>query len=354
MKIGIVTHPLLGNYGGILQNFALQQVLKKLGYSPITIDYLPYTTTLVGYILASIKSLLLFFTPKRRRFRPYRLHRSKPFDSFVQNHIVLTKTYANYTSSVINEYQLDALITGSDQVWRPMYVNDIDAMFLGFAESNSIKKISYAASFGVDTWEYSEEETKHCKKLAHMLDVVTVRESSGVKLCKQYLDVEATEVLDPTLLLDKEDYNSICAHIPMASESFLASYVLDLTPEKQNYIERIAVDLGLPLKIFGVDQNMTLSVEEWLAMFRDASFIITDSFHGSVFSLIYNKPFIAIGNGERGLSRFYSLLDKFSLSGRLVTSLASVDLFSMPLINWEHVNDRRKALKDLSLRFLQF
>lgn len=354
MKIGIVTHPLLGNYGGILQNFALQQAIKKLGHSPITIDYLPYTTTLVGYISASIKSLLLFFTSKRRRFIPYRLHRSKLFNSFVQNHIVLTKSYTNYTASVINEYQLDVLITGSDQVWRPIYVNDISAMFLSFAESSPIKKISYAASFGVDTWEYSEEETKRCKKLAHMLDAVTVRESSGVYLCKQYLDVEATEVLDPTMLLDKEDYNSVCAHIPVASESFVASYVLDLTPEKQSYIKKIADDLGLPLKIFSVDKNTTLSIEEWLAMFRDASFIITDSFHGSVFSIIYNKPFIAIGNGERGLSRFHSLLDRFNLSDRLVTSFASVDSFSFSVIDWKYVNDRRKVLKDLSLRFLQF
>lgn len=354
MKIAIVTQPLKGNYGGFLQNFALQQVLKKLGHKVVTIDYIPHDYTIVRFILSSIKTILFSITPRRRKFIPYTFKRTHLFDGFVRKNINVTEQCSKYKRSMLDKYGIQAVITGSDQVWRPMYNDNLGAMFLDFVPSGKMKKVAYAASFGVDNWEYTPEETELCKKLAQEFDVVTVREASGVDLCKKHLTVQATEVLDPTLLLNKEDYENVCSDVACIKSPFLASYVLDLTLEKKQYIEKIAEDLNLPLKLYGIAENAELSIEEWIAMFRDAAFVVTDSFHGSVFSIIFNKPFISIGNENRGLSRFQSILDKFGLLSCLTTDLQTVDLNAIMAIDWLAVNTKRKALQDYSIQFLKF
>lgn len=357
MKIGIVTQPLHANYGGILQNYALQQVLKRLGHEPITIDYYWHTSRWI-YLLSCIKTLLLYFIPKKRRkFNPYsitkRTERSLQNERFVRKYISITNPTRKYNNSIIKKYNLDALVTGSDQVWRPMYNPCLKDMFLGFVKSNDVKKVAYAASFGTDLSEYTETQIKRCRKYAQKLNAISVRESSGVVLCRQYFEVDAIEVLDPTLLLNKEDYMAICESVPLDKNIFLAAYVLDIDDKKKAFIQDIANKLGLSVKFLSADNEATLSIEEWLAMFRDATYVITNSFHGSVFSIIFNKPFISIGNSHRGLSRFHSLLDKFNLYNRLVdeTTIANIPYINQE-INWTHVNENRNNLKSKSLNFL--
>ena len=353
MKIGIVTLPLLVNYGGVLQNFALQQVLKRLGHEPITIDYLP-EFHIHRYLLSCAKTLFLFFIPgKRRPFLPLRLQRSLFLTPFVDKYISKTRTVRKYSSSLIDEYGFEGMISGSDQVWRPMYNMYLKDMFLHFVKQTDVRKIAYAASFGVDNWEYTEKQTRYYSRLAKKFDAISVREDSGIHLCQNYLHVDAVEVLDPTLLLDKKEYERLCAEIPVCTDSFLASYVLDMTPEKDAFIHKLAMERGLSVKAFSADRKATLSIEQWISMFRDASYIVTDSFHGTVFSIIFNKPFISIGNKERGYSRFQSLLGKFNLENRLV-STEDFDKKISNEINWNEVNSQHQDWQKRSINFLKF
>ena len=353
MKIGIITQPLIANYGGTLQNFALHQVLKLLGHDPITIDYIQAPISYFRYVLSLCKSMALFFIPNKRR--PFTIRhipkRNAIMEAFVRKHIAVTRQVSSYTPDLIKEYGLEAIITGSDQVWRPRYNRFLEDMFLRFAKDARIKKVVYAASFGVDFWEYTDEQTVACKKWIQQLDSVSVREASGIDLCKRYFNVEAIEVLDPTLLLDKEDYENVCKDVPKEEKSFVASYILDFTPEKERFICKMAAEKGLSVRIFSAGKDMKWSVEEWLSMFRDADYIVTDSFHGTVFSIIFNKSFISIGNPSRGMSRFYSLLDKFGLQQCL---LAEDNLEDGMLrdVDWEYTNRIRNEWKMQAFDFL--
>ncbi len=319
MKIGIVTQPLLNNYGGYLQAWALQEQLRKMGHEPITIDYLPPQKSWYKFIFSWCKTIVLkcIDNRKKRQFiKPFK--RSEKFHIFLQKNMVLTPIVHCYTSDLVTKFGFDALIVGSDQVWRPCYNKFLEDMFLRFAYNDNIIKIAYAASFGVDNWEYSDTEEKSCRLYAKSFDAISVREESGITLCKKHLGIDAIEVIDPTLLHSKEDYEKLCANIPRIVEPFLAGYILDFSSEKQAFIEKISRQYGLKFRIFSANADAKLSIEDWLAIYRDASYIITDSFHGTIFSIIFHKPFLSITNESRGSSRFNSLLKKLKLGDRLM------------------------------------
>ena len=317
MKISIVTQPLLNNYGGNLQNFALQKSLEKLGHKSTTIDFLRIPTCSFWIQICSwIKTILFFFIGKRRPFYRYsykgvRMPVSQNFlDSFVN------KTGKCYKYSVKLLAGCDAIVVGSDQVWRPKFNYRIEDMYLKFAEKMPVKRIAYAASFGVDNWEYSIKQTAKCANLAQKFDAISVREESGVKLCKENLGIDAIWVLDPTLLLTRDDYLPICKEVPINSEKYLAVYVLGENEQVVATYEKEAAQRGLVVKKFHANAKSTLTVPEWLAMFRDASYVVTDSFHGTVFSIIFGKKFKCIYNKGRGAARFDSLLKLYN-SGKL-------------------------------------
>lgn len=316
MKIGILTQPLKSNYGGVLQNWALQQVLIKLGHEPVTIDYLP-PLPWKKFILSTMKSLVYWFIPSRRRTFLRRKYRRKPvFGDFMEKNVRTTHVCGSYSMRVVREYGMEALVVGSDQVWRPLYnQNCLYDMFLRFAWRFGGKKIAYAASFGVDAWEFSDKQTSVCARLARGFDALSVREESGVRLCLQHLGVKASAVLDPTLLVGKEEYAKLCADVPPAGEEFLAAYVLDTSGEAEEVISEEAGNRGLPVRRFLTGEKAELTMAEWLSVFRDASFIVTDSFHGTVFSIIFGKPFRCVVNKSRGGARFEDLLGKYRSGG---------------------------------------
>lgn len=317
MKIAIVTLPLLNNYGGLLQNYALQTILKKIDHETVTFDYEYYETPLWMYVLSWMKTLLFFFVPgKRRKFARIskKEKREECFERFIE--CFIKKTEKTKKLKNCNVDLIDVILVGSDQVWRPKYNHYLEDMFLGFARNLPVRRVSYAASFGVDEWEYTPKQTKVCSALAKKFNAISVREESGVKLCKDHLGVDATWVLDPTLLLKKEDYLKLCQEVPVNSCCFMAVYVLNLNDSVKATYESIAKEKNLEVKYFAADANATLSVPEWLAMFRDASYVVTDSFHGTVFSIIFEKEFKCIYNETRGAARFESLLNLYN-SGKL-------------------------------------
>lgn len=318
-KVTIITQHLLNNYGGLLQNFAIQRILKKLGHESITIDYMRTIApkSFKQYLISWMKSFLCLFIPWKKR--PFERHNYRGERLYWSNEFVSKWIKIKYRCYRYNAKMLDGsdiVIVGSDQVWRPKYNYRIEDMFLKFAEKKSIKRIAYAASFGVDEWEYTPRQTKICAGLAKKFHAISVREESGVMLCKEKLGVEATWVLDPTLLLDKEDYCEVCKDIPVVREKILVAYVLDNNKDIRLLCESIAAERRLTLKFFGAGTDTNFTVPEWLAMFRDASYIVTDSFHGTVFSIIFGKDFKCLYNKSRGSARFDSLLKLYE-SGKL-------------------------------------
>ena len=206
MKIGIVTLPLWGNYGGILQNYALQYTLRNLGHDPITFDLMPGSTGLkylfffarnfISWILGRSKSFFLPYAAKRNVVN---------IEKFVSDNITVTPPFWNtYSNRLIISNNIDVVIVGSDQVWRPKYSRNLKDMYLAFCKSIAIKKISYAASFGTDEFEYSSKSIKTYSKLLKYFNAVSVREKSGVSILQKLGRDDAIQVLDPTLLLQKK------------------------------------------------------------------------------------------------------------------------------------------------------
>ena len=256
-----------------------------------------------------------------------------------------------YSIEDINLPAADITIVGSDQVWRREYNNDLYAMYLSFAKNIGLK-ISYAASFGIDYWNYSEEQTRKCAILAKQFKAISVREESGIKLCNDYLGVDAVNVLDPTLLLQKEEYENLCVSVEKPNEPTLYAYILDINQEKREILSKIAAEKNLVLKIVQADNNAILTVPQWIAMFRDAEFIVTDSFHGTLFSIIFRKDFLTIGNKGRGMSRFTSILSKVGLEERLVNDF-STDFQTKPEINWSATEKLLEREIEKSYEFLK-
>ena len=349
MRIGILTSSIAGNYGGIMQNYALQQVLKLWGHIPITIDhYKPYSR--VRWILGRIKGLL-----KSSKidvpFPWYGRVGSKKILRFAFRNIDRTNSVRLITSDIINRNKLDAIIVGSDQVWRLKY-NNIEASFLSFAEGYDLKRIAYSASFGVEQWDYPESLTKRCKELVEKFDAVSVREKSDVELCANNLGIKVTHTLDPTLLLSNDSYVEICKDVPRNPNKYLFAYILDPSFEKQALVEQFAAKRGLSLTMRNAENNLKKddSIESWLACFRDTDFVITDSYHGTLFSIIFNKDFLTINNHGRGQSRFKSILGQLELLDRFTDGCHIVD--ELVQIDWDRVNKILAKEKSNSLEYL--
>jgi len=333
------------NYGGILQNYALQKVLKDMGHEVWTIDR-NFNSPPYRKYASIIKRMLL--KPFNRN-APIRVWPTKKEEeiitqyirAFIKNNIQTTEkiTSTKQLKRLHKKYAFDAYIVGSDQVWRPRYSPCLTNYFLDFLENDhNVKKIAYAASFGVDEWEFTQEQTKECARLAKQFHAISVREDSGIELCKKYLGVDAVHLLDPTLLLNKEDYLSLINNASTTpSKGNLFVYILDKDEKKTNIVNEVAkyrnlTPFELLPKQFLIEANKSEiekciypPIEQWLRAFVDAEFIITDSFHGTIFSIIFEKPFLVIGNKKRGISRFNSLLDLLNLRQRKIDEVENID-----------------------------
>ncbi len=383
MKIGIITQQLKNNYGGLLQNFALQTVLKQYGHEPKTMNHINKKISPLRLFIHKTKKRILHFLFPDKYDKPCAFVNAEQekiirryTKEFVNKYISTTKTIDTEDGfyEIAMEEKFQAFIVGSDQCWRPKYSPYFSAMFLSFVRNrNDIKRISYATSIGVDRWDMSNSESKYYAELAKLFNLVTVREASAIDICKKYLNVNAIQVLDPTMLLKKEDYiELINKEKEEQSQGDLFYYILDPTIEKQAFISRIEKEMGL--KAFKVlpkykeeyctKEHLTKHIEDcvyppvtkWLRGFYDAKMVVIDSFHGAVFSILFNKPFWVIGNKYRGNTRFDSLLSTFSLQDRFLKTdeLTSVDI--QKNIDWNYINEildkKRIFSKELLIKTL--
>ena len=372
-KIGILTQPLAGSYGGILQAYAMQKILFQLGYDSIILNRVtsPSFNT-ARYIWRTMK-FLGGQSPKIRVW-PNRVESQIIYQHTFRfiNQYLNVSPELNSTSKLkryVTENDFMGFVVGSDQVWRKSYSPCIENYFLDFIDGDdSFRKIAYAASFGIDYWEYGKARTKYFSHLAKQFDAIGVREDTAVDLCEQFLNVNATHVLDPTMLLDKGVYGDLAMSNTKSPSGDLFAFILDRSDEKSAFIDQVGKKLGLtpyellPNKHFStIKSNIELEdcivppIEQWLRNIMEAKFVVTDSFHGTVFSIIFNKPFITIANKSRGLTRFSSLLKTFGLTNRLVfLSKVLIKSSESSLIGLETniVNEKLKYSSNKSLKFL--
>lgn len=374
MKIGIITLPFNSNYGGLLQAFALQTVLKQMGHEvwsvnrrnrimPFKIKVLSSTNRLIKSILKGEMGVIRSWATAEEE-----LVIDQHTNRFLSENIRTTdfmKSEKDFEKLV--RYKFDAYVVGSDQVWRPKYSPRLTNHFLGFIDGTAdTKRISYAASFGVDNWEFTPEQTGECKKLVAKFNAVSVREDSAVKLCKENFGIDATQVLDPTLLLPKEEYIRLVEKdkIPECNGTLL-TYVLDKSPDKQEFIKKIISETGLnevsimPKSLFRdagrkkINDCIYPPVTAWLRGFMDAKYVVTDSFHGMAFAIIFNKPFLALGNTKRGMTRFSSLVKLLGLEDRIILTADSnlTEKLYVP-IDFQKVNEILKTKQLEAFKFL--
>lgn len=357
-KIGILTLPIKTNYGGILQAYALLTFLRKEGYDAWFIKrrWNSERQSLPHKIAKKLYHALVI-----RKFNRFINQYIQPQTEVIDTH---KKVY-----SLLNR-GFEAFIVGSDQVWRMCNVRGADYnYFLDFTEGYDIKRIAYAASFGVDYWDdiHPDESLPKVKGLLQKFNAVSVREDTGVKLCESLFDINAQHVLDPTLLLDKEEYiYNFKLHIKQKKN--IAVYILDMNDKKMQIIQAISKKMSMPIKytnnsscIFkkclpkSMEEMQKPGVKDWINTIGESSFVITDSFHGTAFSIIFEKEFIAIGNIERGLTRFQSLLKLFDLDKRLILKPETLDINTIisNSIDYNRVNAIKKKKQQDVIDFIR-
>lgn len=350
-KIGILTFqfPENRNFGASLQSYACMKLLKKFNKNVELINYYKndFDYSFKERILSWIES---------NKFFEY----NKKFLNLTR------KITSNENLDFLNK-EFDTFIVGSDQVWRDKYLNKkTKHYFLDFVDDNK-KKIAYAASFGIDFWEGDKRLTEEIKTLIKKFDSISVREESGIDICRDTFGIDNVIcVLDPTLMISKEDYQPILddwkdkSHL---KKKYIAHMLLDdnekLKRESQNIADYLKADInyikGKYKKILWKNYFAYNKVSQWLTYLKDAELIITDSFHCTVFSLIFHKKFIVVANPVRGIARLETLLGKVGLKDRFFTNIEDVmksGIFDKE-IDYNEVDKKLEVHRRYSMEFLK-
>jgi len=376
MKIGQIT--LLGrnfnhNFGATLQAYALHRVLASEGYQVELIDYVPTSPTfshhlrrfyrLINiedpiYVLRRFPTWLLKKLGKRKSKPTPEFHeRIKKFEEFKRRYIKFTSnTFHEINELKILNSKYDAYVVGSDVVWSPRYndENRLKTYLLTFVDNGL--KISYAASVGdrnIPKWA-----CKIFRKYLKDFDAVSVRERASAEVIKKCTQIEPKVVLDPTALLDKDEWVKIAKPPEKYPEKpYILVYDLKRSAEILSQIKRIAEKMGLEIVTYSHSENnisfYSYGPQEFIWLYKNADFVVTSSFHGTVFAVLFNKPFYAIDPEPYAPSaRITDFLNHLNLEERFVKDPTNLAVLSFE-IEWERSNKKLKSKRNQSLKFLR-
>ena len=361
-KVGIITFHNEQNYGAVLQAYALQETVKKLGCESYIINYIEpvekhwksiFTekqklNNIKIWLKIIITNIVYFKKNKRRK---------KNFYKFINKNIKLYGKYKNENQLKNNAPDLDIYITGSDQVWNTKITKGLkDAYTLNFGNSNIIRA-SYAASLGND--KVDEREIVEYKEKLKILNEISVREDTGKQILEKILHRNVELVLDPTLLLDKKDWNNIKRDYKEESKKYILIYDL----EKNDIVYEVANEIKEKLKIPIVNfrrkkQKQIISKyesgpEEFLNLINNAEIVITNSFHGAVFSIIFHKKFYVIPHTTT-FSRTKNLLRILNLEKQIISDKKQIkNILLEEQINYELVEERLKVERENSIKYIE-
>lgn len=370
--VGIITIHKINNYGSVLQAYALQKVCEELGYKAEIIDYdFPNEFHLDNkYAMASDTQPT---EPKwiKMMFSMALVKQHKGIRSFVEKYQHLSKAkYHSVKDFSDNPPFYDIYLTGSDQLWSPRHCNGDPVFMLYFAPDNALK-VAYAASIGTNA--IPQDLVNAYAKLLSRYKHIAVRENSGADIIKGLTGKDAAVVLDPTLLLDKDDWDRVSVTRRLIKKKYILCYFLNYTFNAFPYADELAADIQRQtgyeiVRVARPPHRMTLSKtsfkigaspEEFMALVRDAEIVLTTSFHGSAFAVNYGKPvFSIVEKRDASDSRQVSLMHSLGLDRQVISvrdRFPSVSMASYDVVKEQSILENlrtmsksylEKALKD--------
>ena len=371
MKAGLITFHYAHHYGAQLQAYALHKTIGDMGVPCEIIDYVR-PDTLMGNslfkkglsprsLMSNAHTLLHYPAFKKRYSR---------FNAFVKEHMRLgEKRYLKFEELMADPPKYDLYVCGSDQIWNPLIFTPKDfdsSFFMPFAGDK--KRIAYAPSFGIA--KIPDGLQKKLKGYLETFGSLSTRESQGARIVEELTGRTAEVVLDPTLLLKESEWSSLCAKPGNTQPYILCYFVSDPTPF-MNAIQIVAKELRLPIiclcgsrrRIPGSRGRIfNAGPKEFLSLFREAAFVMTNSFHGTVFSILFNKDFYSFessrnDSGKSVNSRLQTILKILGLEDRLIKSGASGALTSEgdigARIDYAPVLDKLEKERETSLKYLK-
>lgn len=318
----------LNNYGAVLTAFALQNLIGENSYLVSDKEY---------KFTSMIDRKYTFSLPFKEKYLK-----------------TLTNLNTNSDYLALNDSAC-AFVTGSDQVFRGAFLknNRLDEYLFNFAEFDK-KKIAFSASFGKDKEEFlNETDEITINKMQSALksfDFISVREKSGVEICRDIFDIKAEWIIDPVFVLDKEKFEELADKSSINYGGKIVSYVLDTNKNYKKAYKFLAEKYGRQVTECA---NSNISIENWIASIRDCELFITDSFHGMCFALIFNKPFICITNKSRGSSRFESICEMLGIENQCINSIDEIyDNDCVFKIDYDALNKNIEKERARALEFL--
>lgn len=362
-RIGIITMHRINNYGSVLQAFALQYIIEKMGFDVQLIDYnypniFQYTRGVAlpknDWKAKVIKSMSWL--------HPYNRYDYK-FQDFRNRYFKLSPYYKDFDVIHQKAISYDLYITGSDQVWNPKFTKGDTTFLLDFAEKNA-NKISYASSFSC-TQLGKEYEATYSELLAQY-QAISVREWGGVELVKRLTGQQAVITVDPTLLLDDNAWKTVVSKRCLYSKNYILLYVLSYSFNPVPYIYDLALylsrKLNLQIVVLGkhpylskyknVESILDAGPLEFLQLIENAVCVVTSSFHGTAFSVNYKKPVYAVVNDKNDDDRISSFLSDLSLDESIIPMGMALDTIPLDMhseSSWSILNQKR----EYSLSYLE-
>lgn len=359
--VGIITFHRAINYGAVLQVYALQKSIEKMDINVKVLDYVSESMKSEYDPFIRSKNMPFFL---KLLYLPLRVSRINKFKLFIDRHINITKPLETADDLIGLNKEFSAFITGSDQVWNYIYTNFDKAFFLDFADT-STKKYSYAASFGFS--EIPDNLQDEYYDLLKDFDRILVREWQGANIVKNLLKADPDKVLDPTLLLDKFEWSKLKNTSNPIENGYILLYGLIDLSELKNFAEKLSEKTGLKIiwtrafveqKIKNCVKKYTSGPEEWLTLFLNASYIVTNSFHGTAFAINFNKNFFTgyLPPPAKNNSRLENILEMFNLQNRLIIDGDNTDMLKdidYTEVNKILENEREKSLNHLKMMVKQ-
>lgn len=359
------------NYGGILQAWALQQTLRSAGIPSLVGGVNRGMATALRQTLKRATARLAARASGGRALSQANADRlvsvevTAPILRFARRRIDTVGVFGGANRLMhARADRFSGYVVGSDQVWRPEYADTLDYMLDFLTGQGGVTRVAYAASFGVDDPQFDSKTADRAGRLLEQFDAISVREDSGVEFVSRRWGLQSERMIDPTMLLTPSAYRALAmpqSQLSGNSSPSIASYLLDTSPGKLDILREIEKTVGLSASNLMPPRASTYSqyarnedsyrypsVEQWLTAIAKAKFLVTDSFHGCVFAILFNVPFAVIPNASRGTARFETLLRIFGLEDRMLADPRAAEGIASSPIDWQRVNaaisaERRRA-----------
>lgn len=367
-KVGLVTC-FLNNYGACLQAYALSRVIKELGNECTILKYTEptgyYRNTFTNWLKnSSAYNFFRSIDPKYKKTYKFDKIRRKNFDRFRKDFLPLSREEYSSYSMLESEMQYDAYVCGSDQIWNPTFYGKCNpAYYLKFVP-DGIPKISYAPSIGLS--DIPAQYTEDFKNYLKRFDAVSVREANAVELVNKYAECEAKWVLDPTMLLNGEKWSEITTENTFKNP-YIFCYLFGKHDHYRSAIENIRKQTGYDVVIIPFSERdlardyrqvYKAGPIEFISLIKNAEYVLTDSFHATVFSILFGKPFYTLlrnsdGEIESMNSRIYSLLSMVGKEERCVAKTQAADFQVTPITDYQTVYQKLDEMRNESVEFLR-